>query len=58
MNIAVIGAARSGLAAALLAKRHKHDVFLSESRPVEDFPETLDILKQNKIDSEFGANSE
>ncbi|ROL61391.1 UDP-N-acetylmuramoyl-L-alanine--D-glutamate ligase [Bacteroidetes/Chlorobi group bacterium ChocPot_Mid] len=58
MNIAVIGAARSGLAAALLAKRHKHDVFLSESRPVEDFPETLDFLKQNKIDSEFGANSE
>jgi len=57
MNIAVIGAARSGLAAAMLAKKLMHNVFLSESRPKEDFPETYLLLSENGIESEFGANT-
>ncbi len=57
MNIAVIGAARSGLAAALLAKMLLHNVFLSESRSKDDFRETFDLLHKNGIESEFGGNT-
>ncbi|MFH1052171.1 MAG: UDP-N-acetylmuramoyl-L-alanine--D-glutamate ligase [bacterium] len=57
MNIAVIGAARSGLAAALLAKKLLHNVFLSESRSKDDFQETFDLLQKNGIESEFGGNT-
>ena len=57
MNVAVIGAARSGLAAALLARQLNYKVFLSESRAIEDFSDTYDLLQKNGIECEFGANT-
>ncbi|MFC2129979.1 UDP-N-acetylmuramoyl-L-alanine--D-glutamate ligase [Bacteroidota bacterium] len=58
MNIAIIGAARSGLAAALLAKSLGHSVFLSESRLREDFADTEQQLESAGVNYEFGANTE
>lgn len=58
MNYTVIGAAKSGLAAALLAKRKGHNVFLSESRDKESFMEAYEILTKNGIETEFYGNTE
>ena len=58
MNYTVIGAARSGLAAALLAKKKGHNVFLTESKDKESFMEAAGILAEAGIESEFYGNTE
>jgi len=57
MRITIIGAARSGIAAALLAKELGHIPFLTESKPNDNFSETIAILSQNGIEYEFGGNT-
>lgn len=57
MKVTVIGAARSGLAAAKLAKRLGNDVFLSESKQTDEFQETIKSLENNAINFEFGGNT-
>ena len=58
MNYTVIGAGKSGVAAAVLAVHKGHNVFLTESKPSQGFEETIKILENNGIDYEFGKNSE
>ncbi len=58
MNYTIIGAARSGLAAADLAKRLGFEVFVTESKKAEEMPEAEIKLKESQIDHEFGCNSE
>lgn len=58
MNITVIGAGKSGIAAALLAQRKGHNVFLTESKSKETYKESFDLLDESGIDYEFGGNSE
>ncbi len=58
MNYTVIGAAKSGLAAALLAKEKGHNVFLSEIKSEESYRTAADELKKHSIDFEFGGNTE
>jgi UDP-N-acetylmuramoylalanine--D-glutamate ligase len=58
MKYTIIGAGKSGLSAALLAKKKGNDVFLSESNSIEKYKDEVEILKSNGIDYEFGANSE
>ena len=58
MNISVIGAGKSGISAALLAKRKGNNVFLSESNSKENYEKEQEILKENNIECEFGANTE
>lgn len=58
MNITIIGAARSGLAAAILAKELGYSPFLSESKPKDDFKDSLAILDRNAIPYEFAGNSD
>lgn len=57
MYYTVIGAGKSGVAAALLAKRLGHDVFLTESKPKEHYPEAAQTLHDNGIEAEFGGHS-
>ncbi len=57
-NIGVIGAARSGIAAALLLKRYNANVFVSESRDTELVIEAAQILEANGIECETGSNTE
>ena len=45
MKYSIIGAAKSGIAAALLAKKLGYDVFLSESKPEKSFLKEIEILK-------------
>jgi UDP-N-acetylmuramoylalanine--D-glutamate ligase len=58
MNYTIIGAGKSGLAAALLAKELGYGIFLSELKPVDDFRETYNQLIKYNIPFEFGKNSE
>jgi UDP-N-acetylmuramoylalanine--D-glutamate ligase len=58
MNITIIGAARSGLAAAELAVSKGEKVFLTESKPIESFVGISERLNNLQIESEFGCNSE
>jgi UDP-N-acetylmuramoylalanine--D-glutamate ligase len=58
MNITIIGAARSGLAAALLAKELGYTPFITESKPIDGFNDTIAILQKHGISYEFGENSQ
>ncbi|MBI5324681.1 MAG: UDP-N-acetylmuramoyl-L-alanine--D-glutamate ligase [Ignavibacteriae bacterium] len=58
MYYTIIGAARSGLAAALLAKSAGHYVFVSELKPESECKESVEQLKHSGIDFEFGGNTE
>lgn len=53
----VIGGARSGLAAALLLKAHRADVFLSELAPLEKLSEVRTELETREIQFEFGGHT-
>ncbi len=57
MRYLIIGAGRSGLAAALLAKKLGFEVFVSESSPIDKFETTSKKLKEKGIDAEFGGNT-
>ncbi|MGA2298760.1 MAG: UDP-N-acetylmuramoyl-L-alanine--D-glutamate ligase [FCB group bacterium] len=58
MKYTVIGAAKSGFAAAVLAKNLGNEVFLTESKKKEDFSEIIHELEKLDIKYEFGANTE
>jgi len=58
MNVTVIGAAKSGIAAAKLAKQKGYNVFLTESNSVDKYSEAELLLKEFMIDFEFGNNSD
>lgn len=57
-KVSVIGAARSGLAAAKLLKRKGYDVFLSDLESLDKVNiDTLNEIKANSINFEFGGHS-
>ncbi|MBU3699225.1 MAG: UDP-N-acetylmuramoyl-L-alanine--D-glutamate ligase [Candidatus Kapabacteria bacterium] len=58
MRISVIGAAKSGIAAAELAQRQGHDVFVSESRSSDSASEVHSRLASAGIVAEFGGHSD
>ena len=58
MRYTVIGAARSGLAAAKLAKRLGHEVLLTEMKMEADLPNAADELHKHDIPHEFGGHSD
>ena len=58
LNVTVIGAARSGLAAARLLKRKGVTVFLTELSSADRYEEAASILKAEHIDHEFGGHSD
>ncbi len=58
MKYTVIGAAKSGISAAKLAKRKGFEVFVSESKSADGFPEEIKLLNELGIDYEFGGNTD
>jgi len=58
MNITVVGAGKSGISAALLAKKLGHSVFLTEKGNQEKFSSAVSILNEHSIEYEFGGHSE
>ncbi len=57
MKITIIGAGKSGIGAALLAKRKGYDVFLSETKKSDECREAIEILQNENIDFEFGGHT-
>ncbi len=57
-SIGIIGAARSGVSAALLLKRYNANVFVSESRDAELVLESIQLLEANGIEYETGGNTD
>ncbi|MGB9911763.1 MAG: Mur ligase family protein, partial [Candidatus Kapaibacteriota bacterium] len=57
-NVLIVGAGKSGIASALLAKRQrvKH-IFVTEKGPEENFSLAKSILDKNEIEAEFGKHS-
>ncbi len=58
MKISVIGAALSGIAAAELAHRKGHDVFVSEAKSAEAASDAHARLGQHAIACEFGGHTD
>ena len=52
-NIAILGAAGSGLAVAGLLKKNNYQIFVSEQKPQEPCREAVDRLKRLKVDFEL-----
>jgi UDP-N-acetylmuramoylalanine--D-glutamate ligase len=57
MNITVIGAGKSGIAAALLAKQDGNSVFVTESKEQSSYIGAYEQLGESSIDVEFGGHS-
>ena len=57
MNITVIGAGKSGIAAALLAKQDGNSVFVTESKEQSAYQGVYEQLGESSIDVEFGGHS-
>ncbi len=57
-KISIIGAVRSGLSAAKLAKRHNIDVFVSELAQYDKLKDNFDELKKNNIEFEYGGHTD
>ncbi len=57
MKILVIGASRSGKAAALLARKQNFDVFVTENQTKDNFEDTIIQFEQNLINFEFGGHT-
>lgn len=57
MKILVIGASRSGKAAALLACKQNYDVFVTENQGIEKFLDTIYEFEQNDVSFEFERHS-
>ena len=57
-NVGVIGAAKSGSAAALLLKKYNANVFVSECLDPSSVKDALDLLDKNGIEYEVGGNTE
>jgi len=58
MNITILGAGKSGIAAALLAHRKGNTVFLSEFQSMERHQHSVERLETASIPYEFGGHSE
>ena len=58
MKITILGAGKSGVAAAILANNQGETVFVSDSSASEKIKPFLDELASNKIDFESGTHSE
>jgi len=58
LKVTVIGAARSGLAAARLLKRKGVTVFLTELSPEQKYEEAARIMRAEDIPHEFGGHSD
>ncbi|MCX7944040.1 MAG: UDP-N-acetylmuramoyl-L-alanine--D-glutamate ligase [Deltaproteobacteria bacterium] len=56
-RIFILGAARSGIAAALLAKSMGASVFVSDIKEEDKLGDAINILRRNGIDYETGMNS-
>ncbi|MFN8367794.1 MAG: UDP-N-acetylmuramoyl-L-alanine--D-glutamate ligase [Candidatus Kapaibacterium sp.] len=57
MNYTVLGAAKSGLAAAELAQQLGENVFVSEYKSAEQSKNAVDFLSSRNIESEFGGHT-
>ncbi len=57
LNVTVIGAARSGLAAARLLHHKGVSVFLTELSPASKYAEAARLLQQDGVPHEFGQHS-
>jgi UDP-N-acetylmuramoylalanine--D-glutamate ligase len=57
-KVTILGAVRSGLGAAKLAKRHGAIPFVSDKGDIEKLTEANQILKNEGIDFEFGTHSD
>jgi UDP-N-acetylmuramoylalanine--D-glutamate ligase len=57
-KISVLGAERSGVAAAVLLQRHGADVFVSDAAPAEKLGESIGVLKAEGIAHEAGAHTD
>ncbi len=57
-KVTVLGAARSGLAAARLLKNRGAQVFVSDAAPAEKKAQAVTFLQKENIPFEFGAHSE
>jgi len=58
MKITILGAAKSGLAAAALAKRNGDVVFVTDSKPAEQAVDAQQRVTELDIEHEFGSHSE
>lgn len=58
MQITVVGAGKSGVSAALLAKKLGHSVFLTEKGNHEKFSSAVSVLKEHSIECEFSGHSD
>lgn len=56
-KVFILGAARSGIASALLAKSKGAYVFVSDLKSEQDIKDSVNILRENKIDFETSKNS-
>jgi UDP-N-acetylmuramoylalanine--D-glutamate ligase len=57
MKVLIVGASKSGRAAALLAKHLGYEVFVSESAAADKFQNTITEFENYGIEFEFGKNS-
>jgi UDP-N-acetylmuramoylalanine--D-glutamate ligase len=58
MRVTVIGAAKSGIAAAELAQRQGHSVFVSDAKPEEASASAIAHLRERGIDHEFSGHTD
>ena len=58
MKYTIVGAAKSGLAAAQLAKKQGDQVFVTESKKKEESADAFKTLEEAGIESEFGGHSD
>ena len=58
MKITVVGAGKSGVSAALLAKKLGHSVLLTEKGAKEKFSSSIPLLEEYGIQYEFGGHSD
>ncbi|MFM8178635.1 MAG: UDP-N-acetylmuramoyl-L-alanine--D-glutamate ligase, partial [Candidatus Kapaibacterium sp.] len=58
MRYTVLGAAASGVAAAVLAGRTGHEVFVSEYKTAASYPQAVETFRDLRIDCEFGGHTE
>lgn len=56
-KVGVVGAARSGIAAALLLNRHGANVFVSDSKDPQLLGDAVDTLRSRGIEFETGGNT-
>ena len=56
-RVTVIGAARAGLASALLCRKHGAEVFVSDMKPAESLATAIDTLEQSNILFETGGHT-